>query len=353
MAYTPIDKSDDYFDILLWTGDNTSPRSLTGLDFQPDWVWIKRRSSAKDHGLFDSVRGGTKKIESNSTDPEINGDNGQISSFNSDGFSVITGTIDNSGVNGSGSTYVAWNWLAGNGTASNTDGSITSTVSANTTSGFSIVSYTGNLTDGATVGHGLGVTPSCIIFKNRSDVQYWVVYHKDLGGGNNHLRLDGMSGTTTALNMFSSTAPNSSVFELGNKEQVNGNTNNIIAYCFAEKKGFSKFGKYTGNGSTNGAFVYTGFKPAWVVIKRTDSTSNWTILDNKRYGYNQASVSPREMYANASDGESNSGRIDIVSNGFKLRSVGSDANGNGNSYVYMAFAENPFVTSTGIPTCAN
>jgi len=351
MAYTPIDKSDDYFSILLWTGDGTSGRDITGVGFQPDWVWIKNRDNgSRYHTLNDSVRGVNRQLFSNVANAEET-DTGQLQAFISDGFTVGS----NANVNENTSGFVSFNWLASNSTASNTNGSITSTVSANTTSGFSIVSYTGTGST-ATVGHGLGVTPAMIIVKDRTNGgTSWVVWNKNFSSlTNNYLTLNTQNSTQTFSNYWGTSAPTSSVFGVGSGGLDNNRSSaNIIAYCFAEIKGFSKFGSYTGNGSTNGAFVYTGFKPAWVVIKRTDSTSNWTILDNKRYGYNQASVSPREMYTNSADAESNSGRIDIVSNGFKLRSVGTDANGNGNSYVYMAFAENPFVTSTGIPTCAN
>jgi len=349
MSYTNgLDKPTDYFNTLLWTGDNTSPRSLTGLDFQPDWVWIKRRSSAKDHGLFDSVRGGTKKLESNTTDAEINGDNGQISSFNSDGFSVITGTADNSGVNISGSTFVAWNWLAANGTASNTDGSITSTVSANTTSGFSIVSYTGT-GSAATIGHGLGVAPSMIITKYRDDINNWGVYHKNISAGK-YLELNTNIAEASNTAVWNNTDPTSSVFSVGTNNRANS-AGAMIAYCFAEKKGFSKFGSYTGNGNDDGVFIYTGFTPAFVIRKRTDSTNTWVMFDNKRPEYN---VRDKRLGADISDGEAsgNTNRLDLLSNGFKNRGTATGSNGSGASYIYMAFAENPFVTSTGIPACA-
>ena len=347
-----INKPTDYFDTLTWSGDNTSPRSLTGLDFQPDWVWIKRRSSAKDHGLFDSVRGGTKKLESNSTDAEINGDNGQISSFNSDGFSVITGTADNSGVNATSSTYVGWNWLAGGTASSNTDGSITSTVSANTTSGFSIVSYTGNATAGATVGHGLGVVPKMIIIKIRSGVSevQWVVYHVSTGN-TKALYLNTTTAPVTVTGFFNNTTPSSTVFTLGTDTATNSSGNPMIAYCFAEKKAFSKFGSYTGNGNDDGAFVYTGFKPAWIMVKDTTNASEWNIYDIKR---NQFNVTNLELEANTSDAEANiSGReIDILSNGFKLRGTSGFTNFSGSNYIYMAFAEQPLVGTNNIPATA-
>jgi len=343
-----INKPTDYFDTLTWSGDNTSPRSLTGLDFQPDWVWIKRRSSAKDHGLFDSVREGTKKLESNSNDAEINGDNGQISSFNSDGFSVITGTADNSGVNATSSTYVGWNWLASNTTASNTDGSITSTVSANTTSGFSIVSYTGTGAN-ATVGHGLGAIPKIVIIKNRDRVSSWHVGGDAIGSVNQYLNLNGTNAIDSASTGFQSFS--STTFGIGSDTDWNASGESIIAYCFAEKKGFSKFGSYTGNGNDDGAFVYTGFKPAWIMVKDTTNASEWNIYDIKR---NQFNVTNLELEANTSDAEANiSGReIDILSNGFKLRGTSGFTNFSGSNYIYMAFAEQPLVGTNNIPATA-
>ena len=348
MAYTTIDKPTDYFNTKLYTG-NGSTQSITGVGFQPDWVWCKSRSQADNHAIFDSVRGGQKQLRSNTADAELTRTNA-ISSFDSDGWSMGSQPEMNSNT----ITYASWNWLAGGTASSNTDGSITSSVSANTTAGFSIVSYTGNLTDGATVGHGLGVTPSCIIFRNRSDVQYWVVYHKDLGGANNHLRLDDTAAKRNDLNMFSSTAPTSSVFELGNKEQVNGNTNDIIAYCFAEKKGYSKFGSFTGNQNTDGTFIYLGFKPAWIMFKESTGSAtgdNWFMFDNKRSTFNQTQ---KFLKANTTDAETDNsaGAIDMLSNGFKIRTSDTSLNDSGETYIYMAFAENPFVSSGGIPTTA-
>ena len=349
MAYSSITKPADYFNTKLYSGNSTADTGITGVGFQPDFVWLKQRTGTEYHNLYDSIRGATKRLVSQRTDAEttISG----LTSFDSDGFTL--GAADTA--NQSSNTYASWNWLAANGTASNTDGSITSTVSANTTAGFSVVSYTGNLTDGATVGHGLGVAPDMMIIKNRSATQYWVVYHKDLGGANNHLRLDSNAAKRNDLNMFSSTAPTSSVFELGNKEQVNGNTNNMIAYCFAEKKGYSKFGSYTGNGNADGTFIYLGFKPSIIIAKRTDGTDHWTLWDNKR----ETTMNPNNnvLYPSLSDVESTSDSsylCDFTSNGIKWRGTSTGMNASGANYIYMAFAESPLVAnvSGGLPTTA-
>jgi len=342
MAYTTIDKPTDYFNTVTYTGTG-STQSITGVGFQPDWIWGKGRTLAGyNHGLVDSVRGVSKLIYSNLTEAEETYSTG-VTSFDSDGFSVGSGNVFNNGSN----TYVAWNWLASNTTASNTDGSITSTVSANTTSGFSIVSYTSTGSN-ATVGHGLGVAPSMMIFKRRSgDTENWPVYHKDMGA--THIMLlnatDAKSDTATR---FNDTEPTSSVFSLGTSGDTNGGTSPFIAYCFAEKKGYSKFGSYTGNGSTEGSFIYTGFKPAWVMMKRTNTTGSWTILDNKRNTFN---IIGEYLLANNNSGGIDFDNLDFLSSGFKLRN-NSFNNGSGDTIIYMAFAESPFVTSTGIPTTA-
>ena len=334
MAYTTIKKSTDYFNTKLYTGNGSNGNAITGVGFQPDWVWIKNRDVAYWHQTFDAVRGASSgTLYTNQTSAEDFGGGALLSSFDSDGFTVNS----NSGCNGNGEDLVAWNWLGANGTASNTDGSITSTVSANTTSGFSIVSYTGNETTGATVGHGLSSTPKMIILKNRNSTDDWVVYHESLGNTQSiRLNLTNASATTPAS--FNNTSPTSSVFTLGDWTGVNGSS--MIAYCFAEKQGFSKFGSYTGNGSTDGTFVYTGFKPAFVIFKNTTNTNNWSIRDNKRDSFN---AGDSNLFANLSDAESSSNDIDFLSNGFKLRNAGGNWNTSGNTYIYMAFAEEPLV----------
>ena len=352
-----INKSSEYFNTVLYTGDGNSTKSISGVGFQLDWNWTKCRSTAYNNIVMDSVRGfGTgKKLSPNATTEEGSATNvedggGYITTTSSDGYDLgTTDVANNVHFNKSGQTYASWNWLAGGTASSNTDGSITSTVSANTTSGFSIVSYTGNNTAGATVGHGLSQEPDVIIFKNRSDgTTSWCVYHSAKGTSG--------TGRLNTTNSFSDTAfitttPSSSVFTLTNTAIVNGSGNNMIAYCFAEKKGFSKFGSYTGNGSsTDGTFIYTGFKPAFVMVKRTDAAEGWGMFDDKRDTYNPVM---KRVEANDSAAE----RTDLIwydflSNGFKARQSYDLINASGGSYIYMAFAENPLVGTNNIPATA-
>jgi len=340
-----INKPTDYFNTKLYTGTG-SELAITGVGFQPDWVWIKRRDAVANGGMFDNVRGATKLLSSSQTDGEQTLAQ-SLKSFDSDGFTLGTGT--NGYVNTSGSTTVAWNWLASNTTASNTDGDITSTVSTNTTSGFSIVSYTGNSTAGATVGHGLGEVPKMIIIKNRDDgTAEWNVYHGSLGATKG-LKLNTADSAFTATNRWNDTEPTSSVFTLGNSTDINDNAENYIAYCFAEKKGFSKFGSYTGNFSTDGTFVYCGFKPAFIMAKAYSRAEDWYIFDNKRLGYNPDN---EQLYANSSTTEGTLDYIDILSNGFKLRQANYGLNGPSETYIYMAFAESPLVGTNNTPATA-
>jgi hypothetical protein len=343
MSYTNgLDKPEDYFNTVTYVANQTDNRQIT-VGFQPDFTWLKDRDQAVNHDLYDAVRGATKYISSNKTNSEATQTDG-LKSFNSTGFTLGTGW----GNQTTGDDYVSWNWLASNTTASNTDGSITSTVSANTTSGFSIVSWSGNAT-ASTIGHSLGTAPSMIIAKNRNDATNWFVGHTSLGW-TKYIVLNS-TGAEVTDTVWNDTAPTSSVFSVGTFNSINGSGDDMIAYCFAEKKGFSKFGSYTGNGSTDGTFVYTGFKPAWIMIKQTNTTGDWMVLDNKRDSDNGVR---HQIYANTSGAESVEGsdRLDFLSNGIKHRSTGSRANGSGGTYIYMAFAENPFVTSTGVPTTA-
>ena len=340
-----INKPDEYFNTVLYTG-NGSTNAITGVNFQPDWTWIKNRSITANHHLFDVARGATKYILTNSSNAEAT-DAQQLQSFDSDGFTVGT----NGNVNGSGNNIVAWNWLASNTTASNTDGSINSTVSANTTSGFSIVSYTGTGAN-ATVGHGLSSAPKMIIFKNTNSVRDWGVYHGSLSDPDNYLTLNQTYAQTTGFNFSNNTAPTSSVFSVGTLTNNNGSSEEYIAYCFAEKKGFSKFGSYTGNGSTDGTFIYTGFKPAFVMIKRTDTTNNWLMYDNKRDSDNIVGNILHPNLSNAQDIQTTANVYDFTSNGFKARSTYVATNASGGSYIYMAFAESPLVGTNNIPATA-
>jgi hypothetical protein len=354
MSYTNIDLPTDYFDTKLYTG-NDSTQTITGVGFQPDLWWNKSRSgthSAGVHCLYDSVRGTTKRLKSNSTDAEatISG----VTAFNANG--VTLGSENQS--NGGSTEYVAWNWLAGGTGVSNTAGTISSTVSANTTSGFSIVSYTGNGTNGATIGHGLGVAPKMVIVKSRSNTGDWAVYHASLTAGNMvFLNTTGASGTISGFDNGGINPVSSTTFTTaqGGVSQNNVNTSGrtYIAYCFADVKGFSKFSSYTGNGSTNGTFVYTGFKPAFVLIKQSSAAGEfWTLSDNKRvadYNVTDARLFPNSANAESSNG---SGNIDFLSNGFKIRNSDSPMNASSATYIYMCFASNPFVSSKGIACTA-
>jgi hypothetical protein len=343
MAYTTIDKPDDYFNTVLYTG-NGSTQSITGVGFQPDWVWIKNRTSAEASGMFDAVRGVTKMLSTQNADAETTTAT-SLTAFGSDGFSVGS----NLRVNQSSNNIVSWNWLANGTGVSNTAGSISSTVSANTTSGFSIVKYTGNGTGGATIGHGLSVKPNMIILKSYENGQQWAVYHSSLGATQG-LRLNSTIAAYTSSTRWNNTEPTSTLFTVGNDGEVNTSGEDQIAYCFAEVKGYSKFSSYIGNGSTDGTFVYTGFKPAFVLYKNsTAGGDSWQMFDNKRLGYN---VKNRQLQPNANGAEQTSDNIDILSNGFKQRQTASGGNQSSATYIYMAFAENPFVTSTGIPTTA-
>jgi hypothetical protein len=351
--YTTINKSTDYFNTKLYTG-NGGTLVNTGVGFQPDLVWVKSRTQANSHVWFDAIRtfAGGKEIQSNNTGAEGASGSagyGYISAVSSDGFTAQAGTTAGDYTNVSSQNYVAWNWLGANGTATNYDGSITSTVSANTTAGFSIVSYTGNSTAGATVGHSLGVKPSMIIIKNRSDGQNWCVYHSSIGA-TKYLQLNTTSAEIDTTVTFNDTEPTSSVFTLsdgGGHRIANFSGDNYVAYCLAEKKGYSKFGSYTANANADGPFVYTGFKPSFVLAKNIDQAQPWVMIDNKRDTSNEVT---KGLNPNASGAETDSSAnngCDFLSNGFKIRAISTgDLNyTSGQAYIYMAFAENPFVTA--------
>jgi len=350
MAYTTIDDPSAYFQTTLYTGSGGSTQSVVNggnSDLQPDLVWVKNRTDARWHRLVDSSRGASKNLYSNETDAE--GTEASVTAFNSDGFSLGTDT-GSDGWNEDGDAHVAWQWKANGGTtASNTDGSITSTVQANTTAGFNIVQYVGNGSSGATFGHGLGVAPEVVILKNRDTARSWFVGHLSLGF-NFITHLNQTTASDEDSVYWNNTAPSSTVVTLGNNEGGNENTNNFVAYCFKEIQGYSKFSSYTGNGSTDGAFIYTGFKPAWVMIRATD-IDEWRIYDNKRA--NPFNVIDVRLKAESTAAESqDDNECDFLSNGIKLRSNSGGVNSSGQTYIYMAFAESPFVSSKGVPTTA-
>ena len=353
MAYTTINKSTDYFNTKLYTGNN-STQSITGVGHQPDFTWIKSRSgSSRDHLLFDVIRTPTKFLKSNSNSGEATAAD-TLTAFDSDGFSVGS----NGGVNDNGETYASWNWKAGTGQgSSNTDGSINTTyTSVNTTAGFSISKYTGTSAT-ATVGHGLGVVPQIVLIKCTSRTENWTMYHKSLNasGAGTYIYLnntDAAAGGGSNTSLFNNTAPTSSVFSLGADGATN-DTQTYMAYCFAEKTGYSKFGKYTGTGSADGPFIYTGFKPAFVIFKRTSGTGGWIIHDNKRSESNGGNPLRKYLAAhnNSAEGTDDYFTIDIVSNGFKLRSTDGESNSSGETYVYMAFGQS-LVGSNNVPCTA-
>ena len=337
MAYTTIDNSTSFFNTVLYTG-NASTNAITGIGFQPDWVWLKRRDGSGNHNLYDAVRGATKYLESSSTAPEQTQSAG-LTAFDSDGFTLGS----NTNMNGNSQSFVSWNWSAGTGQgSSNTDGTINTTyTSVNTTAGFSISKFTGT-GSAATVGHGLGVIPKWYMVKNiTTNSLQWRVYHASLGA-TKHMALEATQAEGTASSVFNNTEPTSTVFSIGTDNGSNKSGDSHVAYCFAEVKGYSKFGSYVGNNNADGVFIYTGFKPALTIIKNSGSTGPWYLFDNKRPGFNVINV---EITANSSDSEATDVSLDFLSNGFKLRKTGTGVNGDGNSYIYMAFAEAPFVTA--------
>jgi hypothetical protein len=333
-----IAKGSSVFDTLLWTG-NATARSITGLNYSPDLVWIKGRSQVSNSFLFDTVRGATNRICSSGTFTEAS-EPTTLTSFNSDGFSLGT-DAGVGGCNQSDQTYVSWCWESGSSTVTNTAGTITSQVRANPSAGFSVVSWTGTGASGGTIGHGLNVVPEFIICKSRTTATSWPVYHKSLGSLSNFLELYVNASTASVANYWGSTAFTSNVFNASpyGTSGANWPGASMIAYCFAPVAGYSAFGSYTGNGSADGSFVYLGFRPAFLMMKRTDTTGNWVMLDNKREGYN---VDNDPLYANLTSVEGTDDLADITSNGFKLRSTNADVNASGGTYIYAAFAENPF-----------
>jgi len=354
MAYTTIDNPKLYHETLLYTGTGADV-NIDGLQFQPDWVWIKRRASGDAHGgMFDSVRGVTKLISSSQADGEQTIAS-SLKSFRSDGFSLGSG--DSGYVNqNSGKTYVAWNWKAGtsftNDASSTSIGSIDSAGSVNQDAGFSICTFTGTGSIG-TIKHGLNTVPKMIIVKGRSEAKAWTVYHSSLGAGKG-LFLEQTSAAVDHPRYWNDVEPTTSVFTGGSSTNLTGNGITFVAYCFAEKQGYSKFSSYIGNGqdTPNGVFVHLGFTPAFILIKATDDNS-WVIVDNKRPADSNPVDSSLAANSSAAEttGDSNT-TFDFLSNGFRTNGNSGNNNSSGQEYIYMAFAENPFVTSTGVPATA-
>jgi len=362
MAYTDIDKPSDYFNTKIWTGDGDTASNKTGVGFKPDWTWIKKRTNdVEDHALFDSVRGvaSAKLLNSNANGgEETHGNNGYVSGFLSDGFSVATNGSNSEKweyLNTTNDTYVSWNWKGSGSASANSDGSTASSVSANTTAGFSVVGYTG--AGATTYGHGLGATPNVIIIKKRtsdSGNNNWFVYHDKVitaGGSNKSFLTLNETGATTANGSATTfTSVSSTTFGVGTDDIISESSHTFIAYCFAEKKGYSKFGIYSGNNANDGAYVFTGFKPAFIIIKRTDSADDWKMVSKKVEVHNPMNQSVKAN-TNAAEAAESDHALDLLSNGFKFRENNAAFNAAG-TYVYMAWAQEPFVTSEGLPTTA-
>ena len=334
-----IKKPNQYFDATLYTGNGGTQSVTNAGGFQPDFVWIKDRSNGTNyHALFDVIRGTNNRLFSNATDAQ-NTTTGTLTAFNSNGFTLGS----QEGQNANGNSLVAWQWKAGGASTVNTSGSISSNVSVNTTAGFSVVTYTGTGAN-ATVGHGLGVAPAMMIVKGRNTTtgQSWRVYHKNANASpaSGVLNLNVTDAFFTSSTQWNNTDPTSTVLSIGTDPALNENTKNYVAYCWAEVEGYSKFGSYTGNGSADGSFIFTNFAPKFVIIKRSDSGNSWFMIDTVRQTYN---VIGPYLTAEGSGAEATgTSWIDVLSNGFKLRSSLDAWNANGGTYIFMAFAEAPF-----------
>jgi len=331
MAYTTINDPEAYFQAKIYTGDGSTPSiTLDGdTDMQPDLVWIKNRDQTDSHCLFDAVRGATEVLASDTADAETT-DADTLTSFDSDGFALGADVK----VNTNTEKYAAWCWKE------------------SATSGFDIVSYTGNATDDTDISHNLSAVPKMIIVKNRDTAATsWIVYHHRLSDSpeENGLYLNTGNPIIDTTTYWSDEAPTSSVFTLGTNNDVNDDTKNMIAYAWSEKQGFSKFGSWLGNGSTDGPFIYTGFRPAWILYKRTtDATEGWILQDNKISPINVSHIFLAPS-SNGADSDTANANLDFLSNGFKLRHNDTRGNTSGITYIYMAFAEAPFVNSNGVP----
>ena len=353
MAFTTVDNPELYLQAKTYSG-NGSTNAITfdgSENMQPDWLWLKCRSDANGSNIFDVLRG-TNSLHSDTAGAQADRASDGFTSLDSDGF-TLNGSGSGGSINVSGRTYVGWGWKAGGSASSNSNGSITSSVSASTTAGFSIVSYTGTGSS-ATIGHGLGSIPQWIIVKNRGATDPWMVYHHSVmtASGTNKQFMTMNTNSALQSNSTNTTweSVSTSTFGIGNDYGLNTSSENYIAYCFADVKGYSKFGKYTGNANVDGPMIYTGFRPSYVLIKNAAASEHWRIYDNKRDTFNHMY---HVLFANEASAESTvdnaSEEIDFLSNGIKIRSSAQQLNGSGQNLVYMAFAESPFVNSSGVP----
>ena len=365
MAYTTIDDPSLYFQIALYTGNGNAGKEITlgsanfsgeyvGQAIQPDWLWGKCTNLSQNHNLFDTSRGLDKRLTSDQSDAE-NTDSTTITAVASNSFTLGNST----NLNNADDDFVAWLWKANGGTTTTNDasstgvGTIDSVFQAETTAGFSIVTHTGSNSAG-TIAHGLGVAPKWVLTKNRTDNgEDWANYHVGLPSAEYYIRLNTTGAQATGSSVWGDTAPSSTVITFGGANgKTNAGSSNYVHYCFAPIQGYSKFGKYTGNGNADGPFVYTGFKPSWLMTKRTDSSDHWRIVDNKREPFNDGSMQGLKANANDTHSDSGSRGLDFLSNGFKVRTTDPDSNASGGTYIYMSFAEHPFVSSEGVPVTA-
>ena len=343
MAYSTIDDPSLHFNTILYSGNETG-RTLTGVGFQPDFTWIKQRNRSDPHILVDSVRGATKELSVERIAAEHTNAQG-LQSFNSDGF-VLGNQVD---VNRNSTTFVAWNWKAGGSASNNTDGTVTVSLSVNTTAGFSVGTYTGTSANN-TFGHGLGAIPDWLMIKNRSSgSRKWALWHKNLTGTNKYLAIDRDDGEQTDTATWQNTAHTNTVFASGGSGEVNQGSENFVCYAWTSIKGFSKFGSYKGQANADGPMIYTGFKPAWIMTKQIDGSSSWIVHDNKR-----DPINPIDEFFTVEepDAAGDLDSFDLLSNGFKVRTSNGDRNSDTNTFVYWAFAESPIVNSNGVPNNA-
>ena len=363
MAYTSIDDPSAYFHTQLYTGSGSSGLSVTNDanagDFKPDWLWIKPRSLSDNHTLFDSTRGNDRQLKSNGTDAEDTHSPARIT-FETDGFDIDT-TDQN--YNNSGATYVAWQWKCNGGTTTSVSaGTVDSNSTTacvrqvNTTAGFSIITYTADADGETFLEHGLGTAPYWVIVKDRGNAESWQVGHLSNTGTAsfyNFLELDGNGASSANSNRWLNTAPTANLINIGGGNSVGGNGRNYVLYAFSPRRGYSQFGRWKGNGNADGPFSYTGFAPRWLMVKNASGSGHWKINDtardfNSTYG-NDASLNADENVAEYTSASLN---VDFLSNGFKIRSADGEINADGSIYVYMAFAEHPFVSSEGVPVTA-